>query len=142
MSDHRYWTGGTRGEMVEVPPMEELCDMLTTKFLDQEQRIAYLEEENKKLKSDAYKDEEMAEMKANMERYRADCHRGFSISEYEEKAINNWKKKHEDEKHGGYGKIRGGAFGGSYTYYFIPTSIGTFGTIKCSCGEEFDFQRS
>lgn len=142
MSDHRYWTGGTRGKQIEVPPMDELCDMLTTKFLDQEKRIAYLEEENEKLKSDVYKDEEMTEMREDMERYKTDYLRGFPISEYEQKAIDAWKKKHEDEKHSGYGKIRGGAIGESYTYHFTPTYIGTFGTIRCSCGEEFDFQEA
>lgn len=139
MSDHRYWTGGTRGKQIEVPPMNELCDMLMTKFYDQEKRNDYLEEENKRLKSDAYKEEEMAKMKASMERYRADYLRGFPIDEDEQAAIDNWKRKHEDEKHNGYGKIRGGVIGGSYTYHFTPTSIGTFGTIKCSCGEEFEF---
>lgn len=139
MSDHKYWTHGTHDKIIAVPKMDELCDMLMTKFYDQEMRNDYLEEENKKLKSDVYKEEEMAKMKANMEKYRADYFRGFPIDEDEEEAIDNWKRKHEDEKHGGYGKIRGGAIGGSYTYHFTPTSIGTFGTIRCSCGEEFDF---
>ena len=35
---------------------------------------------------------------------------------------------------------RGGAIGGSYTWKFVPTSIGTFGSVQCSCGEEFSFQ--
>ncbi len=67
---------------------------------------------------------------------RDDYYRGFPITKSEEKAITKWKSEHEKNHNGGYGAI-----GGKYTYHFIPTSIGIVGTIKCSCGAEFDFQR-
>jgi hypothetical protein len=35
----------------------------------------------------------------------------------------------------------GGAIGGTWTYKFVPTSIGTIGTCICGkCQEEFTFQ--
>lgn len=34
--------------------------------------------------------------------------------------------------------IHGGAIGGSVTYQFTPTSIGTIEGVLCSCGAELD----
>nr|DAG04561.1 MAG TPA: hypothetical protein [Siphoviridae sp. ctDXu9] len=33
-----------------------------------------------------------------------------------------------------------GCIGGSLTWCFTPTSIGTIGEVICSCGEKFTFQ--
>jgi serine/threonine protein kinase len=76
------------------------------------------------------------------DKMREDYYRGFPISKEEKEKINAWINKHEEEKHPRPKNSfpRGGAIGGCYTYRFVPTSIGVFGTIKCSCGEEFTFQ--
>lgn len=58
-------------------------------------------------------------------------YRGFPISAEAESQINEWKKNH---------RHNGGAIGGTFTYEFIPTSIGTIGTIKCACGDSFTFE--
>lgn len=63
---------------------------------------------------------------------------GFEINNEEYEAIEQWKCDHEKEKHNG--KLKHGAIGGNYTYEFIPTSIGTIGSIRCSCGEYFIFK--
>lgn len=86
-------------------------------------------------KDEAYKDKELQEMEEKYLEMRADYYRGFPISEEEEKSIDNWIDEHEKKCKGGHGAV-----GGKYTYHFIPTSIGVIGTIKCSCGKEFDFQ--
>lgn len=69
---------------------------------------------------------------------------GFPISENEHESIQAWIKNHDEEKHGAdykNGKYRNsGAIGGAYTYEFTPTSIGTFGRVRCSCGRCFDFR--
>lgn len=62
----------------------------------------------------------------------------FDITEDEQKAIDEWVEKHTQEKHNG--NTYSGAIGGRYTYEFTPTSIGTIGIIKCSCGDEFIFK--
>lgn len=62
----------------------------------------------------------------------------FDITENEQKAIDEWVEKHTQEKHNG--SHYSGAIGGRYTYEFTPTSIGTVGVIKCSCGDEFTFK--
>ena len=65
----------------------------------------------------------------------------FQISEDEHKKINKWISNHEIKKHG---QKKGeyhycGAAGGCYSYIFTPTGLGVIGSIKCSCGEEFEF---
>lgn len=116
-----------------------------------QERIDILEGQNKRLikeigrlKSEHYKDEELSTMETQLESMKKDYYRGFPISEEEQKSIREWMKKHDEEVHGCNSlkdKLRrGGCIGGTYTYEFIPTSIGTIGTVKCSCGAEFTFQ--
>lgn len=108
-------------------------------------RIEYLQEENERLKSEQYKDEELSKMREYVEKVDKDMNRGFPISEREEQRIKEWKLKHEVEDHGldtPDKRLKAqGCCGGAYTYSFIPTSIGTIGVVKCSCGKEFEFQK-
>ena len=100
-------------------------------------RIEELEDEN-------FKDKKLQEMKMKLEKMQSDYLRGFSISEAEGNAINEWKKKHEEEVHGlktNKDRLRAqGVCGGRYKFVFCPTSIGISGKIVCSCGAEFKFQ--
>ena len=109
-----------------------------------DKRIKYLEEENKKLKDEAFKDEELTNMKEKYESIKKDLMRGFPVSEEEEKRIEEWMKKHDKEVHGittlDQRLKSGGCIGGRYIYIFVPTSIGIIGTIKCNCGEKFEFR--
>lgn len=124
--------------------VSDLCQGIIDKVDTYEKRIKYLEEENKKLKDEHYKDSEMQRMKTELEKAKDDLYRGFPISEEEEKRIEEWQDKHDAEKHGLKTleqKIRaGGCSGGRYSYCFCPTAIGVIGEIKCSCGEKFTFQ--
>ena len=100
-------------------------------------RIEHLEKENKRLKSDAYKDEELTKMKSEYDRMKEDYFRGFPISESEEKRINKWKEKIIAMYPTGKTAI-----GGRFKYIFYPTSIGTSGEIKDNIsGEVFEFQK-
>ena len=109
-----------------------------------EQRNTYLEKENKKLKDEHFKDKSIAKMSQELKEATDDLYRGFPISEKEMESINIWEEKHEIEKHGLVTeKMRmkfQGCCGGKYTFEFVPTSIGTIGTVKCSCGDSFTFQ--
>ena len=82
--------------------------------------------------------EEIKELKKRLREESYKNLNGFPITEDELKAINEWKEKHEAEVHNG--SSYAGAIGGRYSYHFVPTSIGTSGTIRCSCGAEFEFQ--
>lgn len=123
--------------------VSDLCHGIVDKVDTYEKRIKYLEEENKKLKDEHYKDSEMQRMKAELKEAKEDLYRGFPIFKEEEKRIKKWQDKHDAEAHGlKTFKERvhaGGCIGGRYTYEFIPTSIFTVGIIKCSCGEKYKF---
>lgn len=87
------------------------------------------------------KDEEIQELKNKIESLQNELWNiskySFEITPEEYEAIEEWKKKHIEEKHNG--DAYAGAIGGRYKYIFVPTSIGTVGSIKCSCGETFCF---
>lgn len=86
------------------------------------------DEEIQKLKSEI---ESLQNKLWNVRRY------SFEITPEEHEVIEEWKKKHVKEKHNG--DAYAGAIGSRYKYIFVPTSIGTVGSIKCSCGETFCF---
>lgn len=61
--------------------VSDLCQGIVDKVDTYEKRIKYLEEENKKLKDEHYKDSEMQRMKTELEKAKEDLYRGFPISE-------------------------------------------------------------
>lgn len=107
-------------------------------------RIAYLESQNKEMHDKHYRDQSLLQMSDELNKMKEDYYRGFPISEKEQKSIRDWMDKHEEEVHNCRtldDKLkRSGCCGGTYTYEFVPTSIGTIGTVKCSCGATFTFQ--
>lgn len=124
--------------------ISDLCQEIVDKADTYEKRIQYLEEENKKLKDEHYKNSEMQRMATELKETKEDLYRGFPISEKEDKRIKEWQDKHDAEVHGLKTlKERvhaGGCCGGRYTYCFVPTSIGVIGTVECNCGAKFTFQ--
>lgn len=88
------------------------------------EKVNYLESEN-------YKDEELQNMKAQLEKIQENYWRGFPITKEESDNIHKWKKNHDATEHGNKDSYHG-TIGGGYTYEFIPTSLGTFGTCYCS----------
>lgn len=90
-----------------------------------------LQRQFNELWDEKWKDNELQEMKKKFEAMRADYHRGFPITEAEEKKINNWILKHDEEVHCNP-KHYHGVSGGGYEYSFHPTGLGTIG--YCICG--------
>lgn len=128
------------GEWTQVYDLDKCIRAIQCRNEDNVKRIKYLEEENRKLKEEYSKDEEIQSMQKRLDEMQKDYWRGFPISEEEQKAIDEWKKKHDEEAHG-YMRMRAeGCGGGRYAYQFVPTSLGTSGVIKCSCGARFEFQ--
>ena len=123
-----------KDEHIVVHPFEECLMAIKKRYEEAEATIEKLEKENKALKDEHYKDEELKRIQKELTLLRQARYRGFPISEEEQEKIKEWQKKHNEEGH------NGSAIGGKYTYEFIPTSIGTFGSIKCTCGAKFDFQ--
>ena len=107
-------------------------------------RIEYLMKENERLRSEAYKDEELARMKKERDEAVKELSGGFGITEAEHDAINAWMTEHDRTVHHAdtiEKRIRlGGVSGGRFTYTFVPTGLGTVGEVRCSCGKKFCFR--
>lgn len=71
--------------------VSDLCQGIIDKVDTYEKRIKYLEEENKKLKDEHYKDSEMQRMEAELKKAKEDLYRGFPISEKEQEKIREWE---------------------------------------------------
>ena len=124
LKEGAMWLSGTMKNA-----LQEVYDHYRSVTLQNE----YLRKENERLKSEAYKDEELAKMKKEYDKLSADYYRGFPISEEEQKTIAEWIKSRPE--------INEGAIGGRYTYQFTPTSIGVIGTITDTfTKEKFTFQ--
>ena len=96
----------------------------------------YLNKEIEKVKSEKYAEEELSKMKSEYEKMKSDYYRGFPISEEEGKKIKEWMDKQIKKN-----PSSGGAIGGRFRYEFIPTGIGTVGTvIDIFTEDRFNFQ--
>lgn len=102
------------------------------------QSLEDAQEQVRKLREEYDRDEEVTQLKKRIELLEEESRNGFPITKEENEKIREWQQEHVKEKH--KGNSYAGAIGGNYTYEFVPTSIGTIGTVKCSCGEEFCFQ--
>ena len=115
--------------------IDNLFEQLSSQFKHLLKENERLHEENKKLKDEHYKDEELARLKAEVVKLEDKCLAGFSISEEEMTKITSWRVQHEQAH-----PMCRTAIGGRYVYEFIPTSLGVTGTIRCTCGDHFDFR--
>lgn len=128
------------GKHVQVYELNKCLESIRIRNEDNEKRIKYLEEENRRLKEEYSKDEEIKKMQQKLDKMKKDYYRGFPITEEQKSKIDAWIKKHDEEVHGIKNDIPMKTGGGSYSYVFLPTSIGVSGVVECSCGAEFEFQ--
>lgn len=132
------------GKWTHVYDLEKCLTAIRVRNKDNENRIKYLQEENRKLREEYNKDEEIQKMQQKLDRMQKDYWRGFPITEDEENAIEEWKQKHDAEVHRWITdrtRMKAeGVSGGRYSYHFVPTSLGVSGVIRCHCGAEFEFQ--
>ena len=84
--------------------------------------------ENKFLKSEQYKDAELAELKSENDRLRKILNQSFTVNEREEESIKEWYKEHSNKMHNGKDF--------NYVYEFTPTEIATFGDCICTTCRE------
>ena len=97
-----------------------------------------VEQKNKELEDEHWIDERLRSMKERYDKMSADYWRGFPISEEQKKAIDEWQDQHWTKQHNAPDTLsrlyKQGAIGGSFSYRFVPTSIGTSGVCRCdSC---------
>lgn len=132
------------GKAQTVYKFEDCIRAIKIRHEDNLEKIDKFREENRKLREEYDKDEEVRKLKEDLDIARKDNLRGFPITEDEQQKINDWKSRHDREMHGLNNLeeklAAGGAIGGRYYYKFTPTSIGTVGEIVCDCcGESFAF---
>lgn len=120
-------------DIIEVCDIEEHLSAIRETVTDYQNAIKSITDCVNDLTSESFKDEQFRRMQENLDNMRADLNRGFPISAEEAAAIQNWKREH-NKTH-----VDGSAIGGRYEYKFIPTSLGTIGVVKCTCGAEFEF---
>ena len=132
------------GKYTHVYELDDCIRAIQCRNERNEEQIKRLTEENRKLKEEYSKDEEIQKMQKRLDEMQKDYWRGFPITEQEQSAIEEWKKKHDEEVHGWTtDRMRmkaEGCSGGRYSYHFVPTELGTSGVIRCHCGGEFEFQ--
>ena len=61
--DHQYYVTDNNGECLTIPPMKELCEILTRKFEDIDKLCDHLREENEKLKNGEFEKQELKRLK-------------------------------------------------------------------------------
>ncbi len=59
----------------------------------------------------------------------------FEMNDVERQRADEWRLKHNEEKHAGDSPYAG-ACGGSLTYEFTPTGLGVAVWVRCMCGEK------
>lgn len=140
MTDTPYFIN-IDGKITEIPSIDKICKILKRKFETTLTQNEVLRKQVDQLTDENWKDKELQKMKQQLEEACDHAYRGFPITKEENVKISNWIKEHEASAHNNSETFpRGGAIGGSYQYIFTPTGIGIFGTVKCSCGEKFDFR--
>ena len=124
------------GKAFQVVPLEDSFESIRLHIESLEDKVEHLSKENARLCDEKFRDNEIQRLKEKLREAREDNWRGFPITKEESEKINQWQKKHFEECH----SDAHSTIGGYFTFHFTPTSIGTFGTCECSCGEKFDFQ--
>lgn len=119
------------GEHYRVGGLDESLTSIKLRFNYLADELEKLKEENKNLKKEHYKDDELCRMKQELNDAKTGLMRGFSISSLEGKIIDDFVSSHYKKHPKKF-----------YFYYtFKPTELGVFGEITCDCcGETCCFQ--
>lgn len=123
--------------MIRIEDLDTVCDNLKAIFDEQKDTNDWLRKRLDEITDEKWKDKELQEMKAQMEKYHHGAQLlGFCMTDNDQSRIQEWKDKHMAEQHNIKtleDRLRwGGSIGGNFLYEFCPTSIGTIGT--CFCG--------
>lgn len=104
-------------------------DVIRQKYYENTKRIKVLEEENARLKSDHYKDEELARLNNEIDELKDTIRNSFVIEKCIRPIIDNWKIEHRKTCKHTY-----------FKYIFYPTELGCMGKIQCECGEGYTYR--
>ena len=102
-------------------------------FRQLEYQIEYLKKENESLKSDHYKDEQLANLEKKYKTLKEMCHLGFPITKEEHEKIMKWEDEIIGDNIMKIDSVR-------FVYEFQPTPLGVIGKVKdLRTGESFTF---
>ena len=123
-------------KIIKIEDLDTVCENLKNIFDEQQATNDRLQASLKKITDEKWKDEQLQEMKTQMEKYRHEAYLGFTMTDTDVQTVNEWKEQHLAEQHNltsSEDRLRwGGSVGGNFLYEFCPTSIGTIGI--CICG--------
>ena len=121
------------GKWVKVPEIKKIAEQLVERYQYQSEQYELLKEENEKLKSNIWENEEIDKLKSERDLYQKQLSFRFGITEDENEKIKQWISNREDKNTG--------AIGGRYEYRFFPTSIGVVCKIvDTTNNESFTFR--
>lgn len=129
--DHEYMASRD-GRSVTVPTLDKLLLVIKDKVMRLQEEVEYWKNQYQTVSDEKFKDEELTRMKKELEEAKSRMHRGFDVTEDEWKAIHEWMEQFRDCDYG--------TIGGGFTYEFMPTGIGTVGTVKNISGKSFTFR--
>lgn len=121
---------GTYDVITKKEDLEGLFRCIEANILVKQKENEELWEELKRVKSEAYKDEEIAKLKEQADEYWEQLRYGFGVTKEEHDKVYQWQKNHDATEHN---NLKGyhGVSGGGYSYMFYPTSIGVFWHCEC-----------
>lgn len=107
-------------------------------MIGQDHTIELLRKCLKERESELYKDNKIQKLASQRDEAIARLQRGFGITKEEEEKIIEWQINHTEKVHHvtqhdlkGLMKLEG-VSGGRWSYNFVPTAIGTFGSCRCN----------
>ena len=117
------------------PNLQKIFDDLNLYITSLENQLEFY----KKMSDHYNKDKEISKLlKENKElKNKLIKQNDFVITDREEKDITEWIESHLNEFHNSRDNI---SIYAGFSYEFTPTSIGTVGIVKCSCGDEYCFR--
>ena len=117
------------------PNLQKIFDDLNLYITSLENQLEFY----KKMSDHYNKDKEISKLlKENKElKKKLGKQNDFALSDEEEKDITEWIESHLNEFHNSRDNI---SIYSGFSYEFTPTSIGTVGIVKCSCGDEYCFR--
>ena len=125
-----------------IDQLSKLIAVIQDDFRRSENLILRLREDNEALRSKHYKDDQLKRLQADLDKARSMTSVGFCVTNEQQQRIEEWKRSHVNQLNAKKNREcceKAGAIGGRFTYCFTPTSIGTVGTVRCSCGAEYCF---
>ena len=132
---NRY-TSFKNGNIIHVGSVDDICNSIRERIESAEDAAERAQEQMREMRDEKWKDKELQAMKEQLDAVRERLRCGFGISKDETNAINAWKDQHWTNRHNAPDtntRMRQqGAIGGSFEYKFVPTSIGTAGSVCCA----------